>query len=71
MPMERSLIDKAINGALLGKRKIGRPIRYNLRQKGKQGYVVRCTGFQLQSQIKTCKVSGDCLQILNIFISFV
>lgn len=45
MPMERSLIDKAINGALLGKRKIGRPIRYNLRQKGKQGYVVRCNQF--------------------------
>ena len=39
MPMERSLIDKAINGALLGKRKIGRPIRYNLRTKGKVGYV--------------------------------
>lgn len=37
--MERSLIDKAVNGALLGKRKIGRPIRYNLRQKGKVGYV--------------------------------
>jgi hypothetical protein len=39
MPMERSLIDKAVNGALLGKRKIGRPIRYNLRTKGKVGYV--------------------------------
>ena len=39
MPMERSLMDKAINGALLGKRKIGRPIRYNLRTKGKVGYV--------------------------------
>jgi len=37
MPLERSLIDKAINGALLGKRKIGRPLRYNLRTKGKNG----------------------------------
>lgn len=37
--MERGLLDKAINGALLGKRKIGRPIRYNLRTKGKVGYV--------------------------------
>ena len=41
MGLERSLLDKAFNGALMGKRKIGRPIRYNLRQKGKQGYVRR------------------------------
>ena len=39
MPMERSILDKVVNGALLGKRKIGRPIRYNLRTKHGQGYV--------------------------------
>lgn len=39
MGIGRGMLDKAINGALLGKRKIGRPIRYNLRTKGKQGYV--------------------------------
>ena len=37
--MERSILDKVVNGALMGKRKIGRPLRYNLRTKGAQGYV--------------------------------
>ena len=40
MGIERGLLDKAVNGALMGKRRIGRPIRYNLRTKGKQGYVL-------------------------------
>jgi hypothetical protein len=39
MGIERGLLDKAINGALMGKRKIGRPIRYNIRDKGKTGYI--------------------------------
>jgi hypothetical protein len=33
MAMERSLIDRFVNGALMGKRQIGRPLKYNLRVK--------------------------------------
>jgi hypothetical protein len=37
MKLERGLLDKMINGAFLGKRKIGRPLKYNIRDKGAQG----------------------------------
>ncbi len=37
--MERSLLDKMVNGAFLGKRKMGRPLKYNIRNKGSQGWV--------------------------------
>lgn len=37
MKLERGLLDKMINGAFLGKRKIGRPLKYNLRDKGSLG----------------------------------
>jgi len=39
MPMEKSLLDKFVNGAFLGKRKIGRPVKYNLRSRGAEGWV--------------------------------
>jgi hypothetical protein len=35
MGMERSLLDRFLNVAILNKRKIGRPIKYNIRTKGK------------------------------------
>ena len=37
--MERSMLDKMVNGAFLGKRKIGRPLKYNIRNKGSMGWV--------------------------------
>jgi len=33
--MEKTLLDKFVNGAFLGKRKIGRPLKYNIRPKGR------------------------------------
>ena len=39
MPLEKSLLDKFVNGAFLGKRKIGRPVKYNIRSKGHIGWV--------------------------------
>jgi hypothetical protein len=35
--LERGLLDKMINGAFLGKRQVGRPIKYNIKGKGRQG----------------------------------
>lgn len=37
MKLEQSLLDKFINGAFLNKRYIGRPIKYNIRTKTRQG----------------------------------
>jgi hypothetical protein len=35
--LERSIFDKMVNGAFLGKREVGRPIKYNIKGKGRQG----------------------------------
>jgi hypothetical protein len=35
--LERTLLDKYVNGAFLNKRHIGRPIKYNIRSKSRQG----------------------------------
>jgi hypothetical protein len=40
MGIERGIIDKLINGAFMGKREIGRPLKYNIRNRGRHGYVV-------------------------------
>jgi len=33
------LLDKMVNGAFLGKRQLGRPIKYNIRSRGKAGWI--------------------------------
>jgi hypothetical protein len=40
MGFERGIIDKMLNGAVMGKREIGRPLKYNTRNRGRHGYVV-------------------------------
>jgi len=40
MGIERGLLDKMVSGAFMGKREIGRPLKYNTRNRGKHGYVV-------------------------------
>lgn len=37
--IEKSYLDKFVNGYFLGKRQIGRPIKYNIRTKDRQGWV--------------------------------
>jgi len=34
------MLDKMVHGAFLGKRQIGRPLKYNIRTRGKAGYVI-------------------------------
>ena len=36
---EASLLDRFVNGAFAGKRKIGKPLKYNIRHKGGQGWI--------------------------------
>jgi hypothetical protein len=35
--LELSFLDRMVNGALLKKRHLGRPLKYNLRGRGKAG----------------------------------
>jgi len=35
--LEAGLLDRMINGAFLGKREIGRPIKYNIRDRDNSG----------------------------------
>lgn len=37
--IETTILDRFINGAFVGKRKIGRPLKYNIRHKGHQGWI--------------------------------
>jgi hypothetical protein len=37
MKLGTGLLDKMVNSAFLGKRVIGRPLKYNIRQRGKAG----------------------------------
>jgi hypothetical protein len=37
--LEKTLLDRFVNGAFLGKRKMGRPIKYNIKTKGRQGWI--------------------------------
>ena len=37
--LEATLLDRFVNGAFAGKRKIGRPLKYNIRNKGAQGWI--------------------------------
>lgn len=67
MGLERSLVDKAINGALLGKRKIGRPIRYNLRTKGKQGWIELLFNPRNQFELQVSNV----MRFMHPYIAFV
>lgn len=39
MRLEKTLLDRFVNGAFLNKRKIGRPLRYNLRNRGTDGWI--------------------------------
>lgn len=43
--LERSLLDRAINVSVLNKRQLSRPLKHNLRTKGKIGYVDLLTNF--------------------------
>lgn len=37
MKISTGLLDKMINGAFLDKRKLGRPLKYNIRNRGTSG----------------------------------
>ena len=39
LKIERGLLDRMVSGAFMGKREIGRPLKYNIRTRGRAGYV--------------------------------
>lgn len=64
MGFERGIIDKMINGAFMGKREIGRPLKYNIRNRGRHGYVV--TSFFKLSNILFSFARTDGLSCFSI-----
>lgn len=40
LKIERGLLDRMVSGAFMGKREIGRPLKYNIRTRGRAGYVL-------------------------------
>jgi hypothetical protein len=42
MPMEKTILDKFVQGGFMGKRAIGRPVKYNVRNRGMQGWIELC-----------------------------
>ena len=37
--LEATILDRFVNGAFAGKRKIGRVLKYNIRNRGSQGWI--------------------------------
>jgi len=37
--LEATFLDRMLNGAFLAKRHLGRPLKYNIRSKGRLGYL--------------------------------
>jgi hypothetical protein len=39
MGIERGLLDKMISNNFMGKRRLGRPLKYNIRHRGRAGWI--------------------------------
>ena len=65
--LERSLLDRAINVAVFNKRQINRPIRYNIRTKGKVGWIEVL--FNPRNQFET--IVGSFMKFVHPYISFI
>jgi hypothetical protein len=65
--LERSFLDKMVNGAFLNKRQIGRPIKYNLRNKGKQGWMELV--FNPRNNME--KYISETLRFIHPYLAFV
>jgi len=65
--LERSLLDRAINVAVFNKRQINRPIRYNIRTKGKVGWIEVL--FNPRNQLET--IIGSFMKFVHPYLSFI
>lgn len=67
MKMERGLLDKMVNGAFLNKRKIGRPLKYNIRHKGRLGWIEML--FNPRNQVEV--YVSQAMRFLHPYIAYI
>ena len=65
--LETTLLDRFVNGAFAGKRKIGRPLKYNIRNKGAQGWIELV--FNPRTRVE--QVMSDALRFIHPYLFFV
>jgi len=65
--LETTLLDKFVNGAFLGKRQIGRPLKYNIRNKGRQGWIE----LVFNPRTRTEQYISDAIRFVNPYIFFI
>jgi hypothetical protein len=65
--LERSIFDKMVNGAFLGKREVGRPIKYNIKGKGRQGWIELL--FNPRNKVEVA--AGNVIRFFQPYLAFV
>ena len=65
--IEKSLLDKFVNGAFLGKREIGRPLKYNIRHKGYSGWMELV--FNPQNRVE--QFASQSLRFIHPYLCFI
>jgi len=65
--LETTLLDRFVNGAFAGKRKIGRPLKYNIRHRGAQGWIELV--FNPRTRVE--QVMSDALRFIHPYLFFV
>lgn len=67
MGIEKSILDKMVSGQFMGKRRLGRPLKYNIRNRGKAGWIELI--FNPRNQVE--QVVSNTIRWLHPYIAFV
>jgi len=67
LKIERGLLDRMVSGAFMGKREIGRPIKYNIRTRGRAGWIELI----FNPRTKVEKTVSDIMRFLHPYIAFI
>lgn len=65
--LETTLLDKFVNGAFLGKRQIGRPLKYNIRNKGRVGWIE----LVFNPRTRTEQYISDAMRFIHPYLFFI
>lgn len=65
--IETTLLDRFVNGAFAGKRKIGRPLKANIRHKGYQGWIELV--FNPRTRLE--QYVSECMRMIHPYLFFI
>jgi hypothetical protein len=63
----KGLVDRMVHGAFFGKRKMGRPVKYNIRPRGKAGFIELI--FNPTSPIE--KIASSFIRFAHPYLAFI